>query len=143
MRTFLLYLASLAVGYTLVLIAVRAITKAYPRSRAITAFILTCGASYSLGFAFDMAVGCAMGKLALESVVAPFFTWIGIGLFCQFLAYETTGPRWPLWVPHALNTVLASYAGLIRREHFLVAGALAVVTMITAYPGKSLTRRVV
>jgi len=130
MFTIVAFLAGLGIAALVIAAIVSWLATTFPRARAFVAFLLTCAATYSLGFALDMAAQAFVGMLPTANAVMSIFTWLGIGAFFQALAFSVSPARWPLLIPHVINALLAALAGLAHPRHFFVAALVLLIGIV-------------
>jgi hypothetical protein len=90
---------------------------------------------------FDMMAQSSVGKIPFGNIVLPILTWTAIGAFFQILAIITSKVRWPLWIPHVLNSIVALTASTLHGEDLYVAFGLVVVACITFIIGPNRGQR--
>lgn len=130
MATFFTFLVILGLGSFAVVALVGWLAQTFPRGRAFLAFLLTCAATYSFAFCFDMVLLAFTGGLPLANAVLPIFVWFGIAAFLQILAFSTSPVRWPLFVPHLINALLAASVGFVHPRNFVVSALVLFIGII-------------
>ncbi len=130
MNNFFIWLATLG---GVIVVALGVANWASRKSAALrncATFVLAAGASYCVSFVVDIWAQTALGNIPPGNVVLPSITWLVFASALGAAAFLTGGSAYAIWLPFALNAVLALVVSSVHPQNLTVGLVLLLLAVI-------------
>ncbi len=124
MLAFMLYVVVMLWVISVVVTLPPWIAARWPKGRDMIGFFMACGSSFAPSFVIDLLLLAILGKVPSGNVIAPIFTWSGLGFAGAFSAFCCARSPVALGIPFFLNSLIAAAMVSSHFHNLFVAFAL-------------------